>query len=273
MLNCTRASGLTFLFPEGDTVVGQALQRYGEFAGPEVDFLVEAATAAEGRFLDIGANIGAIALPFARRAPGWRVTAVEPHRGLCSVLAANTHANHLENVEVVNAAAGAVRTIVDFPTLPLDQKLNFGDSGFHQNAPLTPVLQLPADALGADAAVIKVDVQGFEAEVLKGSSEILRTGRALWFIEKPATPESRREVFETLQAAGCEIFWFFSPFGTRRSPRPRARNDRVNGDDNWVATPAGVSSPWPLTRVADAEEPRPHHVDAYPYLRRYGLGA
>ncbi|MCR5873398.1 FkbM family methyltransferase [Phenylobacterium sp. J426] len=271
MLNSTRASGLTFLFPEGDTVVGPTLQAYGEFAQPEVDFLVEAAAAPEGRYLDVGANIGAIALPFARRRPAWKVTAIEAHRGLAAILAANTHGNHLANVDVINAAAGPTRAIAEFPLLSLDQKVNFGDSGFHRAAAKTPVLQLPLDEIASDADVIKVDVQGFEAEVLRGSTAIRAAGKAIWFLETPADAKARAEVFDLLRAARCELFWFFSPFGTRRSPRNPVEGKGVGGDANWVAVPPGRGAAWPLTPVRDAQEPRPGHADAYPYLERYGF--
>jgi len=271
MFNCTRASGLTFLFPERDTVVGPTLQIYGEFAQPEVDFLVDVATAERGVFLDVGANIGAIALPFARRRPGWRVTAVEAHRGLSAVLATNTLGNHLYNVEVVNAAAGPERAIADFPLVPLDAETNFGDSGFHRKAPRAATLQLPVDELAPEADVIKVDVQGFEAEVLKGASATLAAGRAIWFIETPSEPAVRREVHDTFRSNGYGLFWFFSPFGTRRSPRGKATGQALGGDANWVAAPAGRPSPWPLPPVRDPLEARPARAAEYPYLQRYGF--
>jgi FkbM family methyltransferase len=271
MLNTTRASGLTFLFPEGDTVVGPTLQAYGEFAQPEVDFLLEAAAAPKGRYLDVGANIGAIALPFARRRPGWKVTAIEAHRGLAAILSANTHANHLANVDVINAAAGPERAIAEFPLLSLDQKVNFGDSGFHRGAAKAPVLQLPLDEIAPDADVIKVDVQGFEPQVLQGAKEILARRRAVWLIERSRHDGVRRQVHGAMTDAGYDLFWFFSPFGTRVSPRMPKTDQMVDGDGAWAAIPSGRPSPWPLTRVEGADEPLPGQSRAYPYLARYGF--
>lgn len=270
MLNSTRAAGLTFLFPEGDTVVGPSLQRFGEFARPEVDFLVEAARGPSGVFLDVGANIGAIALPFALHRPGWAVTAVEAHRGLCAVLSANAFGNHLYNVQTVNAAAGPGRAIVEFPMHPLDNVLNFGDSGFHQTARRAALLQLPVDELAPDASIIKVDVQGFEAEVLKGAGRTLAARQAIWFLEVPTDVQARGEMAAALLSADYTLYWFFSPFGTRVSPRGKVAAGTLEGDANFVAVPAGRDPPWPLTLVRDPQEPRPGVASAYPYLARYG---
>src|SRR4051812_3701795 len=110
MLDSTRAYGLDFLFPLHDHVVGSALKFYGEFARPEVDLIGAYMNALQlGSILDVGANIGSIALPLASRRPDWRVLAFEAHRGLAGVLSANVFGNGLSNVEVFHAAVGAQR--------------------------------------------------------------------------------------------------------------------------------------------------------------------
>ena len=67
MLDITRAYGLDFLFPKNDMVIGASLRQYGEFARPEVELIVEhMGSGPEGScYIDVGANIGSIALPVA----------------------------------------------------------------------------------------------------------------------------------------------------------------------------------------------------------------
>src|SRR5687767_2879191 len=95
------AYGLTFLYPASDTALGPVLARYGEFARPQRDFLLNQAGAAPATFVDLGANIGAISVPFAKHRPDWRVIAVEAHGGLAGLLAANALNNGCSRLEVL----------------------------------------------------------------------------------------------------------------------------------------------------------------------------
>lgn len=271
MLNSARAFGLTFLFPERDTVVGATLRDHGEFARPEVDFLLALASEQTGTYLDVGANVGAIALPFAAARPRWRVRAVEAHGRLAGVLAANAYANHLYNVEVIHAAAGARREVVDFPTHPLNASGNFGDSGFHQRSSVSePIALLPLDEIAPeDVRVIKVDVQGFEAEVLRGSPRLLAARQAVWFLEASPNRERFADMVSILLEAGYGLHWFWSPFVTPQAMRNPKQD--ATGDANVVALPPGHESPWPLPRLTSPEETRPGSGGAYRYLARYGF--
>lgn len=126
MLDVARAYDLEFRFPAGDDTIGACLKRHGEFARPEVDFLVEHADPAGGTMLDVGANIGAICLPFAKARPAWRVVGIEGHRGLANLLATNACVNELYNVEAFHAAAGPQQNIVRFPAPSLRLQANYG---------------------------------------------------------------------------------------------------------------------------------------------------
>jgi FkbM family methyltransferase len=162
MLGMTRAYGLTFLFPEGDTAIGASLRDYGEFARPEVELIVSYMDQFKepGAFIDVGANIGAIALPVAAKQQQWKVIAIEAHRGLSNVLAANTLNNRLYNVEVICGAVEAESGITTFPSVSLSSKIDFGVLGTYLNdkirservlmlnlddfAPLPPISLTPA---------------------------------------------------------------------------------------------------------------------------------
>ena len=265
------AYGLTFLFPAADKVVGASLRTSGEFARVELDFFAEMAQSASGTMIDVGANIGSIALPFAARRPDWRVIAIEAHRGLSGVLHANSLNNRLHNVEVIHAAAGGEQAFVDFPAAPLTEQRNFGEMGFKSVGATEVTSMFPLDQLApADTQLVKIDVEGFEPEVLKGARELIRGQKAIWLVEATIQhPEAAATTIGAFQEAGYSVHWFYAPFVTPAAAKGKPSNP-MSGDANIVALPPGAANTWSLPIVGAPDEKRPGHVDAYPYLRRYG---
>lgn len=271
MLDSTVAYGLTFLFPAADSAVGASLRNYGEFARTELDFLVEVAHGA-GTLLDVGANIGAIGLPFAHRRPDWTVHAIEAHRGLSGVLAANALNNRLYNVEVIHAAAGATSGLTSFPATSLSKATNFGAIGFKdREGPMECIRMLTLDELAAaDTKLVKIDVEGFEPQVLQGATELLKRRTAIWLVEATIqNPEATASVIRTFQDTGYRVHWFYAPFATPASPKGAPSNPGV-GDANIVAFPPDVPNVWSLPPAGAPGERRPGAVSDYPYLARYG---
>lgn len=274
MIEATRAYGLDFLFPAGDRAIGGSLRQHGEFSRVELDLLLAYASDPSGVLIDIGANIGSIALPFAAARPQWQVVAVEAHRGLSGLLAANVHGNRLSNVEAIHAAAGAERGLADFSAEPLHAQGNWGILGFN-NPRVTrtePVRMLTLDELtGPGVKLIKLDVEGFEPEVLKGAVGTLATRRAVWVAETNVrAPEASRQVIATFQAAGYAVHWFFVPFVTAQPDRG-GRPERLDrGDSNVVALPPGTPNLWDLPFVTSPDAARPRAAQDYGYLARYG---
>ncbi|PZQ55615.1 MAG: hypothetical protein DI570_22070 [Phenylobacterium zucineum] len=130
-ISITEAYGFRFAYPSGDTAIGQCLREHGEFSRVGATLAMQIS---RGRtFVDVGANIGAIALPVARRAA--RVLAIEAHPQLAAILARNVEENGLRNVEVMHAAAGPTAGVAAFPAASLDGTGNFGTSGFGRGAP------------------------------------------------------------------------------------------------------------------------------------------
>ncbi|WP_337188423.1 FkbM family methyltransferase [Phenylobacterium sp.] len=270
-LEIARAYDLEFRFPAGDTAVGASLRDYGEFARVILDFLVDHAGDA-GTLLDVGANIGAIALPFASRRPGWKVLAIEAHAELADILDANAKANGLANLSVVRAAAGAETGVAEFPAVSLMGERNFGDIGFDSAAEaMRPVPMVTLDEVSnRDVRLVKIDVEGFEPQVLAGAAALIAARRAVWLVEATIQhPEATAEVIRTFRSAGYEVCWFFAPFATPANGRA-APATPGRGDSNIVALPPGTGEQWGLTRVADPDQQRPGGIDAYPYLLRYG---
>jgi FkbM family methyltransferase len=284
MLGMTRAYGLTFLFPEGDTAIGASLRDYGEFARPEVELIASYMDQFKdpGTFIDVGANIGAIALPVAAKQQQWKVIAIEAHRGLSNVLAANTLNNQLYNVEVICGAVGAESGITSFPSVSLSSKIDFGALGTHLNDKIRSerVLTLNLDYFAPpNTRLVKVDVEGAEAKVLRGAGKLIEEIRPIWLLEANRadpyhgyTEESARETMRVLWNAGYTLFWFFAPFITANSSKaPAQSSTELRGDMNFIALPEGIANAWDLPKISDYNAPSPSELAQFGYMMRYGF--
>lgn len=276
MLDRTIAYGLDFTFPIKDNAIGANLALYGEFARPIADFLIEHAEADSGLMIDAGANIGSISLPFAAERPAWRVISIEPHRGLAAVLSANAVNNRLMNIEVVQAAVGLEPGIVGFPSDPLTTERNFGTLSLKlpTELPTTPTMMTTLDALAPNGAqLVKIDVEGCDAEALQGAPNLLRKVRPIWLVEAARNqyPEAARDVIQTLLEADYNVHWFFAPWSSARGLKGRVPPQLGKGDPNVVALPKGVENRWNLPAVLSADAPYPGTAAEYPYMKRYGL--
>ena len=275
MLAVTEAYGLTFLYPRRDDAVGACLRDHGEFARPESDLIGDylAAAGAPGTFIDVGANVGAIALPVAARHPTWRVLALEAHRGLAGVLAANAYGNRLFNVEPTHAAAGAAPGLGSFPANRLSSCGNFGALGFGLAGEVRTeqVRMCTLDEVATpDGRFIKVDVEGFEAQVLAGAGGLLSRAAAVWLLE--ANPSDRAQVQTNaglMRHFGYRLFWFYAPF-VCAAPLKGAKPAKWRGDLNLLALPPGAANLWNLEELGPDEAPWPDRFERFQYLRRYG---
>ncbi len=275
MLDRTIAYGLDFTFPAKDSAIGANLAMFGEFARPISDFLIDHAQTKTGVLIDAGANIGSISLPFAAARRGWQVIAIEAHRGLAALLSTNAVNNRLMNVDVVQAAVGAEQHVVGFPSVRLGAERNFGTLSLRStDHPTTPTLMTTLDELAPDGAqLVKIDVEGYDAETLIGAPNLLHKVRPIWLVEAARNqyPETARAVIQTLLEADYQVHWFFAPWTSGHKLKGRRSGEPGKGDPNVVALPRGVENRWNLPPVKNADEPHPGTIDAYPYLARYKI--
>lgn len=271
-LDLTRAYGLDFLVPAKDEIIGAALRTYGEFARPLLD-AADRMLAGGAQFIDVGANIGSIALPIAARRPTVDVVAVEASRPLATILAANALGNRLGNVAVVHAAAGREAGLAEFPVPSLDLAGNLGALSMDLRDPRIPLENVRVCTLDELAAherptVVKLDVEGFEAEVIAGASRLIASGRTAWIVE--ATDRHAAGLLRTFFDAGYDLYWLYAPFVTVRAMKCEAPPSTM-GDPNIVALPKGARPPMDLPRITSPQDIRPVDIRGYPYLRDYGF--
>ena len=119
--------------------------------------------------VDIGANVGGLALPFAQRAK--KVVCFEPDEAMCVALAANAEANGLRNVTIVREGAYSRDTYLQ-PNIIEGQH----PSTWTWLPAVRGVHAAPARWEGMDkdhVSAIKVDAQGADLHVLNGLSRIV----------------------------------------------------------------------------------------------------
>jgi FkbM family methyltransferase len=161
--------------------------------------------------LDIGANTGFYTLLACTANPNARVIAFEPVPRVYEKLMEHIRINHFDDRceahrMAVSNFVGTAQMHVPFGDLPTSASLNTdgfrGFSGTLVEVPVTTV-----DAVMGDQPVdlAKIDVEGFEPQVLEGMRMTLRRFRPALFIEcLPDGPY--REVEEILKNLGYQIY-------------------------------------------------------------------
>lgn len=123
-------------------------------------------------FIDIGANIGAYTI-LASGEIGATTIAIEPIPSTFKNLIQNISANQIqEKVEALNIGLGAKKDIIRF-TKSLDT-VNHVATEDESDTIDVKVDKLDSVASKKIPALIKIDVEGFETEVLNGAEEILK---------------------------------------------------------------------------------------------------
>lgn len=144
-------------------------------------------------FLDVGANIGFFSIVAAKLFPGMSVHAFEPNRSVYARLQRNIALNqNLTNLETFPFALSNFTGNTTLYT-PSQEDFNQGlsslggeiDGVTNEISQIVEVKQI--DEIYADSirpvSIIKIDVQGFEPEVLRGGEKTIRRFRPVIVLE------------------------------------------------------------------------------------------
>ena len=129
--------------------------------------------------LDIGAHIGSHSVTLSHLVgPEGAVYSFEPQRKIYRELVMNLELNKLENVIPLRFAIGAENKLVEMtPTSDFDGRMFVGKGG--DGVELRTI-----DSFGfSNVSIMKIDVEGFELEVLKGAVETIATWHPAIVIE------------------------------------------------------------------------------------------
>ena len=164
-------------------------------------------------FLDVGANIGSYTILAARVCKA-RTIAFEPDPDAARVLRRNIAINHLNGLACVRETAlGGAHGEIAF-TVGLDT-MNRVARREDEATQVVPIRRLDDIPDAAAPTLIKMDVEGFEEQVLSGASRALSASSLLAVQSELCSPMVR----DTLQSFGFER-QFYNPFTRRLSPEP-----------------------------------------------------
>lgn len=196
---------------------------YGKYDRAEFTFL-ERYLRKNDIFLDVGSNIGSYAL-FCSKKCGCRSYAFEPAPETFAELQENISRNHLQNLIVAyNFALGDKESNVQFTTtLDMANHIIVNDSNVKAiNTVNVKCKRL--DEVVEYADVIKMDVEGFEPQAIRGADGILKSGKLNVIIV---------EVLRNLEDIEKELV---DRYGYKRCGYDWKQNKIVTGNEQYLLT-------------------------------------
>jgi FkbM family methyltransferase len=195
---------------------GRSFEVYGEYSESEVTLFHRIIR--EGDVVvEVGANIGSHTVPISRIA-GVRkgtVIAFEPERNNFYCLCGNVISNNLFSTYCFNQAVGAEVGTIDVPELDQDKTLNWGGLELghdYSNVAHYQVQKVTLDSLGLPKLdLLKVDVEGMEADVLRGGVETIKKYRPIMYVEMDRQ-EKAQELMALIDSMGYIMLKHDAPF-------------------------------------------------------------
>jgi FkbM family methyltransferase len=195
------------MYNVADEYVGRSLHLYGEFSEGEADAFRQ--LIAPGQVvLDIGANIGAHTISFAKLVgPDGAVLAFEPQRIVYQMLCGNIALNALTNVFANHLALGRDAGTVLVPQLDYARPGNYGGIALGSSPSGERVPVVPLDSLDLPRCdFIKIDVEGMERDVLEGAARTIERFQPTLYVENDRADRSPALV-EYLLGMGYRLYW------------------------------------------------------------------
>lgn len=239
VLLCLRADGY----------IGHSVELFGEYSEAEVD-VFRWFVRIYDVVIDAGALFGEHTLALAELCPRGRVLAFEPQRIPFQVLCANVQLNSLDNVECSKAALGNENGLCRVASLdPWVER-------FWGNARIGPTFEerlrdkvrirtIDSCEL-ARLDFVKLDVEGFEPQILMGGRETIRRCQPVLYIE---FNENRQELLGLLRELGYKtLFRHLAPVHRFPNYNMRRVEETLCGmlpppSDMLLALPSGRDLP------------------------------
>lgn len=175
-----------FTYHSEDRFLGASLRIYGEWSEGEVK-LYDAFVKPTDTVIEVGANIGALTVPLARRCK--KLFTFEPQPQNYELLCQNLKGNGILNVDTFPFAVGSSVATVSMPTLNEVDAAHgvIGDYGGPEVGYGTlQVEQRTLDSMDIfknKINFIKMDCEGMELEVLMGAKKLIERDSPLLYME------------------------------------------------------------------------------------------
>lgn len=200
------------LYNRFDQYIGRSIALYGEYSEAEVDLYRQICKLGD-TVIEVGANTGIHTLPLAKMVGGnGHVYAFEPQRLVFQTLCANMALNSLINVSCLPFGISDKSQTIQVKEVDYMAPANFGGISIqaaNQQQKTAPVTLRPLDQAVPDCPIklLKIDVEGMELEVLKGSQQIIKQQQPIIYIENDRQEKSK-ELIEYLWGLDYQLYWY-----------------------------------------------------------------
>ena len=223
-----------FIINPKDFYIGHALKTYGEYDQSVIDFLLQLINN-ETIVVDIGANIGAMTLPFASKAK--KVYVMEPHPTLYNMLCGNIALNDLKNVIAYNVGISNKAGYMSYQDLPENNNGSHSLIAENHNGSNRIIVsdQVPACHL------LKIDVEGHELNVLQGATNMIQIARPTIFIENDRRDKAKALVEYLITTLKYDCYWVcFQLFNENNYNQLKDNIYGNTGTINMICVPTGA---------------------------------
>jgi FkbM family methyltransferase len=200
-----------------DRYITRSLEVYGEFSGAEWALLAQMVKPGM-TVVEVGANIGTHSVPLARACFPGPLYLFEPQQRVFQILCANLALNDVTNAIAYPEACGDAPGFVVVPPLDYGAEYNFGGVSVQAEGVGVHGMKVratPLDSLHLAAChVIKIDVEGFEAQVLRGAAQTIAKYRPLLYVENDRVAH-QQEVISLITDMGYRLYWHAPPLFSR----------------------------------------------------------
>ena len=207
----------TYTFFDND-YIGLTFEHAGVFSEEEVQRLLSLIDK-DSIVVDAGAHIGAFTIPMAQKAA--HVYAFEPQRAVFELLQENARQNNLTNVTLEPFALGASNGAVRLAEMSYEGDfINCGMPAIQRNSRHKPNVEMTTlyrywsqHQIGR-LDLLKMDVEGWELEVLKGIGDLITRYKPIVYCENG--DDDSEDLIRYFIGENYTLYWhfprYFNPF-------------------------------------------------------------
>lgn len=254
----------TFTFFENDMYVGKSLEKYGEFSEDEVS-VFRMVLRPDDLAIEVGSNIGALTVPLSRHCQ--QVMAFEPFPENYGLLIENLIQNNVENVYPYCCAISSVNGKTSVPEITALGHTNFGAIEIGNGTREVSMRSLDSiilDELKLERKIkfIKIDAEGNELDILKGSARLIARDRPILYVENDRQEKSA-ELVGFLLDLNYRLFWHRPPLFNREN----FKKNNINVFGNTISLNMVCVSDESGIEVDRLEEVSDQRIDSQMYSR------
>jgi FkbM family methyltransferase len=168
----------------------------------------------EDTIIDGGANLGFHSIQFAKLANKGTVYCFEPQPLIYNILTTNILINGATDIIKQNKLGLGEKENIELKMTPLSEQefsehcINYGGRGLtDSNEGEETVILTTIDNLNLNKLnLIKLDVQGFELQTLKGGENTIKSNYPIMFIENYPDSEQDKKVIDLIKEWGYEVY-------------------------------------------------------------------